>query len=84
MGLVTTQGKQPLFSFGVVSDVQYADIPDGRSFLGVPRYYRDTILVLERAVHRWNSLQHLSIAVNSSSHNNLVVALIKYCALNKN
>ncbi|XP_057443667.1 manganese-dependent ADP-ribose/CDP-alcohol diphosphatase-like isoform X3 [Lotus japonicus] len=29
--------KQPLFSFGLISDVQYADIPDGRSFLGVPR-----------------------------------------------
>ncbi|KNA16951.1 hypothetical protein SOVF_084280 [Spinacia oleracea] len=64
MGLITAQGKQPLFSFGVVSDVQYADIPDGRSFLGVPRYYRHSILVLERAVQRWNSLQHLSFAVN--------------------
>lgn len=26
-----------LFSFGVVSDVQYADIPDGVSFHGTPR-----------------------------------------------
>ncbi|XP_057534666.1 manganese-dependent ADP-ribose/CDP-alcohol diphosphatase [Amaranthus tricolor] len=64
MGLITGQGKQPLFSFGVISDVQYADIPDGRSFLGVPRYYRHSILVLQRAVHKWNNLQHLSFAVN--------------------
>jgi hypothetical protein len=26
------------FSFGVITDVQYADIPDGQSFHGVPRY----------------------------------------------
>ncbi|KMS95336.1 hypothetical protein BVRB_009180 [Beta vulgaris subsp. vulgaris] len=64
MGLITTQGRQPLFSFGVISDVQYADIPDGRSFLGVPRYYRHSILVLQRAVQKWNNLQHLSFAVN--------------------
>lgn len=64
MGLVTAQGKQPLFSFGVISDVQYADIPDGRSFKGVPRYYRHSIHVLQRAVQKWNSLQHLSFAVN--------------------
>ncbi|XP_021720162.1 manganese-dependent ADP-ribose/CDP-alcohol diphosphatase-like [Chenopodium quinoa] len=64
MGLITAQGKQPLFPFGVISDVQYADIPDGRSFLGVPRYYRHSVLVLERAVQKWNSLQNLSFAVN--------------------
>ncbi|KAJ8748032.1 hypothetical protein K2173_011853 [Erythroxylum novogranatense] len=38
--LESAQGKLPLFSFGVISDVQYADIPDGKSFLGIPRYYR--------------------------------------------
>lgn len=52
-GLVNASGMQPLLSFGVISDVQYADIPDGRSFLGVPRYYRHSILVLQRAVLKW-------------------------------
>lgn len=45
---------QPLASFGVISDVQYADIADGSSFLGVPRYYRNSLLVLQRAVQKWN------------------------------
>lgn len=45
----------PLFSFGVIADVQYADIPDGRSFLGVPRYYRHSMAVLRRAVRSWNA-----------------------------
>ncbi|CAO2200378.1 unnamed protein product [Urochloa humidicola] len=45
----------PLFSFGVIADVQYADIPDGRSFLGVPRYYRHSLSVLRRAVQSWNT-----------------------------
>ena len=31
-----------LFSFGVISDIQYANIPDGFSFKGVPRFYRCT------------------------------------------
>ncbi|MQM01737.1 hypothetical protein Taro_034508, partial [Colocasia esculenta] len=63
-GLVTSHGKRPLFSFGVISDVQYADIPDGHSFLGVPRYYRHSILVLQRAVKKWNDQKNLKFAVN--------------------
>ncbi|KAG9138018.1 hypothetical protein Leryth_001282 [Lithospermum erythrorhizon] len=53
-GIITKQGNQPLFTFGVISDVQYADIPDGKSFLGVPRYYRHSFNVLQRAVQKWN------------------------------
>ncbi|KAG8475838.1 hypothetical protein CXB51_032755 [Gossypium anomalum] len=63
-GLANGQGKHPLFSFGVISDVQYADIPDGHSFLGVPRYYRHSILVLQRAVKNWNDHKNLNFAIN--------------------
>lgn len=63
-GYVKGQGKQPLFSFGVIADVQYADIPDGCSFLGVPRYYRHSILVLQRAVKNWNNHSKLKFCVN--------------------
>ncbi|KAJ6842698.1 manganese-dependent ADP-ribose/CDP-alcohol diphosphatase-like [Iris pallida] len=56
--------NQPLFSFGVITDVQYADIPDGRSFRGVPRYYRHSIKVLQRAVSKWNSLERLKFSIN--------------------
>ncbi|KAF8117764.1 hypothetical protein N665_0008s0110 [Sinapis alba] len=61
MGSVTTQ---PLFSFGVIADVQYADIPDGRSFLGTPRYYRNSILVLQKAVQAWNQHGNLKFVIN--------------------
>ncbi|KAA8540756.1 hypothetical protein F0562_024325 [Nyssa sinensis] len=61
--LVSPQGKQPLLSFGILSDVQYADIPDGHSFLGVPRYYRHSILVLQRAVRKWNNHQKLKFVL---------------------
>uniref|UniRef100_A0A7N0TP38 Manganese-dependent ADP-ribose/CDP-alcohol diphosphatase n=1 Tax=Kalanchoe fedtschenkoi TaxID=63787 RepID=A0A7N0TP38_KALFE len=63
-GLVNANAKRPVFSFGVISDVQYADIPDGRSFLGVPRYYRHSILVLQRAVRKWNEHQSLKFVIN--------------------
>ncbi|PPS16823.1 hypothetical protein GOBAR_AA03735 [Gossypium barbadense] len=62
--LANGQGKHPLFSFGVISDVQYADVPDGHSFLGVPRYYRHSILVLQRAVKNWNDHKNLNFVIN--------------------
>ncbi|KAL3824894.1 hypothetical protein ACJIZ3_020923 [Penstemon smallii] len=62
-GFINSQGKLPLVSFGVISDVQCADIPDGRSFLGVPRYYRHSFLVLQRAVQKWNE-KRLKFAIN--------------------
>ncbi|KAL0040214.1 hypothetical protein WJX77_000504 [Trebouxia sp. C0004] len=49
------QGLQ--FRFGIVSDVQYADIKDGHSFLGTPRYYRASLDGLRRAVLGWKNQQ---------------------------
>lgn len=63
-GFVTSREKSPIFSFGVIADVQHADIPDGRSFLGVPRYYRHSILVLQRAVQRWNDDNKHKFSIN--------------------
>eukprot|EP00249_Psilotum_nudum_P014462 c24837_g1_i1 orf=894-1856(+) len=56
--------EQPKFSFGIITDVQYADIPDGCSFLGVPRYYRHSLEVLKRAVISWNNHGGHSFAMN--------------------
>ncbi|KAG0464184.1 hypothetical protein HPP92_020253, partial [Vanilla planifolia] len=56
-GPLDANTKQPLFSFGVITDIQYADIPDGFSFFGVPRFYRHSFQVLQRAVCKWNSLK---------------------------
>ncbi|CAN1136409.1 Manganese-dependent ADP-ribose/CDP-alcohol diphosphatase [Linum perenne] len=63
-GLLDSQMVKPLFSFGVIADVQYADITDGHSFLGVPRYYRHSINVLQRAVHNWNHRQNPRFVMN--------------------
>lgn len=63
-GLPTVDLKKPLFSFGVITDVQYADIPDGHSFMGTPRYYRHSIQVLQRAVANWNALNKLAFSIN--------------------
>jgi len=45
------------FRFGIISDVQYADIKDGHSFLGTPRYYRASLDGLRRAVLGWKNQQ---------------------------
>ena len=63
-GVVRPSAKEPLFSFGVIADVQYADIPDGRSFLDVPRYNRHSIDVLRRAVQRWNGEKSVRFCIN--------------------
>lgn len=39
-----------LFRFGVLSDVQYAPIPDGKSHGGTPRYYRNALKILRCAL----------------------------------
>lgn len=46
---------QRCFRVGIVSDVQYADIKDGHSFLGIPRYYRASLDGLRRAVLGWQA-----------------------------
>ena len=44
----------PLFRFGVVTDVQYADLPVGSNFLKtVSRYYRHSLDALKMAVRTW-------------------------------
>lgn len=57
--------EMPLFSFGVITDIQYADIADGKSFQGVPRYYRHSLECVHRAVESWNSNNHhLAFAIH--------------------
>lgn len=66
-GLTMERGKKsvcPLFSFGVITDVQYADIPDGASFLGSPRFYRHALEVLNRAVANWNGLGRVKFVMH--------------------
>ena len=45
---MTALQETPRFTFGVIADIQYANIPDGTSYAGVPRYYRHS---LETASH---------------------------------
>ena len=46
--------RHALFSFGVVADVQYADLPVGTNFLKtVRRYYRHSLDALALAVQSW-------------------------------
>lgn len=47
---MSTETSKRLFTFGLVSDVQHADIADGVSFHGVPRFYRHALQTLRRAV----------------------------------
>lgn len=48
-------GPAPLFSFGVIADVQYADIDDGHNFLRTrKRYYRNSIQLVRKALESWS------------------------------
>ena len=40
---------EPLFSIGMIADIQYAPIPDGSSFTGTPRYYRHSLEATKHA-----------------------------------
>ncbi|KAL3799144.1 hypothetical protein HJC23_002272 [Cyclotella cryptica] len=43
----------PTFSFGIITDIQYAPIPDGHSYNGTPRYYRHAIAAAEHAARHF-------------------------------
>ncbi|KAK0131507.1 Manganese-dependent ADP-ribose/CDP-alcohol diphosphatase [Merluccius polli] len=46
----------PLFTFGAIADIQYADIDDGFNYTGTrQRYYRGSLQLLRRAADSWRS-----------------------------
>lgn len=53
MTVVVPLKSKPIFKFGIISDIQWADIPDGASFHGVPRYYRNALVLAKRAVKKF-------------------------------
>ncbi|XP_028821569.1 manganese-dependent ADP-ribose/CDP-alcohol diphosphatase-like [Denticeps clupeoides] len=47
--------EPPLFTFGVIADVQYADIDDGANYTRTrARYYRNSVRLLRRACRAWS------------------------------
>ncbi|KAM4823473.1 manganese-dependent ADP-ribose/CDP-alcohol diphosphatase isoform X4 [Urocitellus parryii] len=50
-----TDNSERLFSFGVITDIQYADLEDGYNFQGSRRrYYRHSLVHLQGAIEDWN------------------------------
>lgn len=50
----TSSDQQPLLSFGIVSDVQYADANDGTDYSKTrTRYYRNSLNLLKNAINDW-------------------------------
>ena len=45
--------KYQMWKFGIIADIQYADIDDGESFMGVKRYYRHALQAATLAVEEW-------------------------------
>ncbi|XP_053309992.1 manganese-dependent ADP-ribose/CDP-alcohol diphosphatase isoform X2 [Spea bombifrons] len=51
----TEDTLESYFSFGVVADIQYADIDDGYNFMKTRmRYYRNSLTLLKDAVAEWS------------------------------
>ncbi|XP_042561502.1 manganese-dependent ADP-ribose/CDP-alcohol diphosphatase [Clupea harengus] len=47
--------EPPLFTFGIIADIQYADIDDGFNFKQTrKRYYRNSLRLLQKANEGWN------------------------------
>ncbi|XP_030631464.1 manganese-dependent ADP-ribose/CDP-alcohol diphosphatase [Chanos chanos] len=48
--------EKPLFTFGVIADIQYADIDDGYNFKRTrKRYYRNSLQLLHKATKEWSA-----------------------------
>lgn len=53
--MVDCPPHKPLFTFGVIADIQYADIDDGYNYLRTHRrYYRNSIELLRNALDSWS------------------------------
>ncbi|XP_078692086.1 manganese-dependent ADP-ribose/CDP-alcohol diphosphatase-like [Branchiostoma floridae x Branchiostoma belcheri] len=49
-----TREERPLFSFGIIADVQYGDLDDAKNFTQTKvRYYRNALYLLREAVQHW-------------------------------
>lgn len=47
--------EAPAFTFGLIADIQYADLKDGCNFHGTrKRYYRNSRHLLRNAIRQWN------------------------------
>jgi len=53
----------PTFSFGIVADIQYANVPDGTSYAGIPRFYRHSLDVARHAAQHYQE-EKVSLVVN--------------------
>ena len=49
--------NNPIYTFGVLTDIQYAPIPDGKSYGGNPRYYRHAKTAAEYAARHFQEDQ---------------------------
>eukprot|EP00978_Attheya_sp_CCMP212_P025787 scaffold83639_cov51-Attheya_sp.AAC.1 len=54
---------EPLFSIGVLADIQYAPIPDGFSYGGIPRYYRHALVAARDAAQHFQR-DAVSLVIN--------------------
>lgn len=53
----TNHNDSPQMTFGVIADIQYAPIPDGHSYGGVPRYYRHSLETARHAARHFQEDQ---------------------------
>jgi manganese-dependent ADP-ribose/CDP-alcohol diphosphatase len=53
----------PQITFGVIADIQYAPIPDGYSYGGVPRYYRHSLETARHAAEHFQK-DNVSLVLN--------------------
>jgi manganese-dependent ADP-ribose/CDP-alcohol diphosphatase len=51
----TASADEPLLTFGVIADIQFAPIPDGHSYSGMPRYYRHALTAAKHAAQHFET-----------------------------
>jgi manganese-dependent ADP-ribose/CDP-alcohol diphosphatase len=59
----STEPERPLFTMGLLADIQYAPIDDGHSYSGIPRYYRHALTAAQHAAQHFQE-EHVDLVVN--------------------
>lgn len=60
----TVSSDEPAYRFAVITDVQYADVPDGQGALGAPRHYRWSLGIVNKAVAAWGRDESLAFGIH--------------------
>jgi hypothetical protein len=62
---------EPVVTFGLLTDIQYADVEDGTNYVNT-RYYRNSLNLIRDATEEWKRMPNFKFIIQLGEYPNLV------------